>query len=376
MTAKYTARLAWRLVLQLLLSALLGLITTYVVLAVLQSLYRSGDYSLRRYFNVLFNILGALLGESSLIYVGTFLFSIVYMVVFSWRKFSYIGQMYRAIEHIAEGHFDAAVPVRQRNELTDLAMQTNRLVERLKRSLDEERRAEQTKNELITNVSHDLRTPLTSILGYLGLIEQDRYRDEVELRHYVSIAYDKSQRLHVLINDLFEYTRMRHGAVSLQRVRINLAEMIGQLLVDYRMPLAEAGMTGTVASSGPDIVVMGDPVKLVRVFENLLSNAMAYGKDGKKIDFAVSRREGEAVVEVTNYGEPIPTTDLPYIFDRFYRVDKSRSENSGGSGLGLAIVKSLVELHGGRIEARSDSSRTSFLVYLPLAAAVPEPCGI
>ncbi|XEC97212.1 sensor histidine kinase [Paenibacillus tarimensis] len=295
-----------------------------------------------------------------------FFFFIVILVLLQWRRFRYFGELSEAVMHIAEGNFEHKVPVKQRNELGDLAIFTNRFVEQLKKSLDDERRAEQTKNELITNVSHDLRTPLTSIIGYLGLIEQDRYRDEVELRHYTQVAYEKSQRLNVLINDLFEYTRMRHDSIPMRTVNLNLVELLGQLLEQYRLPLKQAGLTGELHAAEPRLTVNGDPNKLVRVFENLLSNAMNYGRAGKKVDIYIHREGAAAVVEVANYGEQIPEVDLPYLFDRFYRVDKSRTEHSGGSGLGLAIAKSIVEKHGGTISVSSGDDVTAFQVKLPI----------
>lgn len=224
---------------------------------------------------------------------------------------------------------------------------------KLQLSLDDERRAEQTKSELITNVSHDLRTPLTSIIGYLGLIEQDRCRDEVEVRQYVHIAYEKSKRLNVLINDLFDYTKMRYET-SPQRIHtFNLTELLRQLLIQYRVPLEEAGLVGALHAPSGKLAVTGDPDKLVRVFENLLANAIHYGKDGGKVDLHASAEGEEAVVEVVNYGEMIPSVDLPHLFDRFYRVDKARGLDSGGSGLGLAIAKSIVEQHGAASRPRA-----------------------
>ncbi|WP_233567780.1 sensor histidine kinase [Cohnella faecalis] len=306
------------------------------------------------------------LWETVLLVGGSVVFFIVYMVLLNWRRFLYVEHLNRAVEHIANGNFNDSVPVRQRNEVSVLAENTNMLVEKLKRSLDDERRAEQTKNELITNVSHDLRTPLTSIIGYLGLIDQDRYRDEVELRHYVQIAHAKAERLNALINDLFEYTRMNSGVIFLRAIPFNLVEMMNQLVVHYRLQLEQAGLEGQVHSASPEVVVQGDPEKLVRVFENLLANAMQYGKDGKKVDIHIRKESRMAVIEVVNYGEPIPPSDLPYLFDRFYRIDKSRTEHAGGSGLGLAIVKSLVEKHDGMIQAESDSRRTVFRIKLPL----------
>lgn len=354
-------RLAARLVLHIVLSIVLTIPSMYIVASLLDSLSR--DFPLLRDF--LRTVYHAL-GEKYSIFAVGFVLFIVYMVLLNWRRYRYYAQMSEAVERIADGRFDVRVPVKQRNELRDMAANVNELVDRLKTSLEEERRAEQTKNELITSVSHDLRTPLTSVLGYLGLIEQDRYRDEVELRHYVQIAYDKSQRLNVLINDLFEYTRMRHDAVPLKQIDFHLGEMLGQLLTQYRMMLEQAGLQGELHLPRSPLQIHADPDKLVRVFENLLANAMTYGQSGKKIDVYLRKVAGDAVVEIVNYGEPIPSLDLPNIFDRFYRVDKSRTEHAGGSGLGLAIAKSIVERHGGSIAAFSDLSRTSFVVRLPL----------
>jgi signal transduction histidine kinase len=298
---------------------------------------------------------------------GVVLF-ILYYSFFQWSIFHSFGQINDTIGRIANGSLalNHKIVMRRSHPLQSMAVNVNRLAGRLDAALEEERKAEQTKNELITNVSHDLRTPLTSVLGYLGLIEQDRYRDEVELRHYVQIAYDKSQRLNVLINDLFEYTRMRHDTAAIKVTSFNLVEMLGQLLVQFRLPLEEAGMHSKMVTKETSIMVKADAAKLVRVFENLIANAMNYGKDGKQVIVTVQREPNAAIVEVINFGEPIPSTDLPYIFDRFYRVDKSRTQWSGGSGLGLAIAKSMIEKHGGTISVSSDMDQTSFRVSVPI----------
>ncbi|REK77814.1 GHKL domain-containing protein [Paenibacillus paeoniae] len=282
--------------------------------------------------------------------------------------FSAFGKINDTVRQIADGQLQInhQIVVRQSNVFSILARNVNRLSERLQYALEEERRAEQAKNELITNVSHDLRTPLTSVVGYLGLIEQDRYRDEVELRHYIAIAYEKSQHLHELIDDLFEYTRMRHDTIALKLEPINLVEMLGQLLVQYHMPLEEVGIVSQLHSDEKQITVRADAGKLARVFENLIANAMSYGREGKRIDVWVTLMEGKVSVAIVNYGEPISAIDLPHIFDRFYRADKSRTRWSGGSGLGLAICKSIIEKHGGTIDADSNSERTVFRVILPL----------
>ncbi|MBW5446751.1 GHKL domain-containing protein [Cohnella sp. CFH 77786] len=335
-------------------------------MVVLERLTRTSGGALRDFARVVGNTFGFM----NVTQAGSFLFFLIYMILLNWRRFRYEQRLIESLAHIAQGNFDHAVPVAQNNEVTLLAQNVNLLVERLQRSLDEERRTERSKNELVTNVSHDLRTPLTSILGYLGLIDQDRYRDEVELRQYVQIAYAKAQRLNVLINDLFEYTRMNSASAPLRATSVNVSELVEQLLDHYRLPLREAGMEGRL-NAGPgfrNLRVWADPVKLVRVFENLLANAMTYGKDGRIVDFIVSSENGTVLVEVVNYGEPIPESDLPRLFERFYRVDKARTSDNGGAGLGLAIAKGLVEKHGGTIRALSDENSTSFQVRLPLYA--------
>ncbi|WP_082655140.1 sensor histidine kinase [Paenibacillus sp. 32O-W] len=365
---RVTVRMMARLLLHLVLSAVLAIVTEFF-------LFVFGDwatmtFTLLRPLREIARSIMFMFSDQLLFIVLWIMLFVMYLLLLQWRHFRYFSQIGRAVSHIAEGHFDYQIPVKQNNELGQLAANTNWLVTQLKKSLDDERRAEQTKNELITNVSHDLRTPLTSVLGYLGLIEQDRYRDEIELRHYVQIAYEKSKRLNVLINDLFEYTRMRNDAVPILRDPLNLTEMLGELLVQYHVPLQEAGMTGHLHAVEKVVTVKGDAVKLVRVFENLLANAIAYGRDGKRVDVFLKKEEPYAVVEIVNYGEPIPAVDLPNIFDRFYRGDKSRTsraDSGGGSGLGLAIAKEIVEKHGGAIGVASDSTRTAFQVRLPLA---------
>ncbi|MFC5403907.1 sensor histidine kinase [Cohnella soli] len=362
MRANIAIRQAWRLVWQIVVSSVLALITFYLVLMLLWFMTRSSTYP-RLFLQTLYNSVGQL----PIIVLGCFVFFVFYMVLLNWRRFRYYDNLTRSVEHIAQGHFEALVPVRQNNEVTFLAENLNSLVEKLKRSLDEERLAEQTKNELITNVSHDLRTPLTSIIGYLGLIEQDRYRDEVELRYYVQIAYAKAERLKVLIHDLFEYTRMRHESQEVIKKPFNLVEMMNQLLAHHRLMLDGSKMKGELITDLTELRMMGEPDKLVRVFENLLANAVTYGYAGGKVDIYVNHYGGDAVVDFVNYGEAIPSSDLPLLFDRFYRVDKSRTENSGGSGLGLAIAKSIVERHGGSISATSDINATNFRVRLPIS---------
>lgn len=293
-----------------------------------------------------------------------FLFSIFssYLYIFyrHEKKLYYetcIKKMIEEIRYIANGNFNHKVSIVNHNYLEELAIGVNEIVEQLKVSIDEERQAEQAKSELITNVSHDLRTPLTSIVGYVNLIHHDNYRDEVELRYYIQVIYDKVTRLNALMNDLFEYTRVQNKELSLYSVPIDIVELLGQLTVQFRIQVQEANIECRPSFPSQKLMVLADGDKLVRVFENLIINAIAYGSEGRYIDLTAYESNNMITIDITNYGQPIPSTDLPHIFERFYRVEKSRSTNTGGSGLGLAIAKSIVELHKGTIEVYSDDEK-------------------
>ncbi|QHW33596.1 HAMP domain-containing histidine kinase [Paenibacillus rhizovicinus] len=295
-------------------------------------------------------------------------FFIMYFFLLSRSTIRYLLSISQGIEQIAGGDFDTRLPIQGNDELGGLAENVNKMTVQLKLSIEEERRAERTKVELVTNVSHDLRTPLTSIVGYLGLIEADRYRDEVELRHFVHIAYEKSVRLKTMIDDLFEYTRTS-GGMALHPSPINLVEMIGQLAAQFRLQFEQAGMKCSLAQPDHPIRIDADGDKLVRVFENLIDNAIQYGKDGRRIEIEVRNDGVQAVVEIANYGEPLQASVIPLLFQRFYRGEQSRSRNTGGSGLGLAIAKNIVELHHGTISAASAEGKTAFMVKIPLASS-------
>ncbi|MEK8130117.1 HAMP domain-containing sensor histidine kinase [Paenibacillus filicis] len=286
------------------------------------------------------------------------------------RHQQYLAHIIAGAGEMASGMPRRRLPVHAVGSLGQLADAVNRVIERMETLAREEKQAELTKNELITNVSHDLRTPLTSVLGYLSLIEQDRYRDEVELRYYTSAAYEEAMRLHRLVEDLFEYTRLRNQELRIHPVKIDAAELLRQMMPQFTLPLREANVELRLFARDVRLPVNADSDKLRRVFDNVIMNGIKYGSSGRYVDVACSVERGWAEIVVANYGEPIPQADLPLIFDRFYRVERSRSLHTGGSGLGLAIAKQIMELHGGTIHAESDSHQTQFVIRLPLAEPV------
>ncbi|TVX88155.1 sensor histidine kinase [Paenibacillus agilis] len=356
----WTKQLTWKLLINVVLSILLAGVTV-VALLLLSVLFAE-------MFTIVRDILNAIADNipPELFIVGACLFFFFFYYYLLMRlTVKRINQVIITVQSIADGNLEQRIKVHSEvDELGKLEQNLNEMAHKLQYSIEEERRAERTKSELITNVSHDLRTPLTSIIGYLRLVEEDRYRDEIELRHYIRIAYEKSESLHLMIEDLFEYSRM-NGGMNLQTQRVNVAELVSQLFVHYQVPVEECGMTLRMLNAQRPAYVNADTLKLVRVFENLLSNGMKYGRDGHFIDMVVHSDPVEAKVEIINYGEQIPQADLPHVFERFYRVDKSRTGDKRGSGLGLAISSTIIELHGGRIWVESDVEATRFIVTLP-----------
>ena len=304
-------------------------------------------------------------GDLLYIVIGFFLTLAIYFMI-TLKTSKNIASLMNSVEIMASGDLDQRIDVDSNDDVGDMARNINHIIGQLENKTIEERKAQQTKTDLITNVSHDLRTPLTSIIGYLNLIEEDKYKDEVQLRYYTNIAYEKSKDLNILINDLFELTKLQNNSLPLNKIDINLVELVSQVISYLDYQLNESKMEIRANFSEDKLIVNADPDKLVRVLENLINNAMKYGNDGKYIDIVTRKESNRAVVEIINYGEPIPQSDIPFIFDRFYRVEKSRNRNDGGSGLGLAITKNLIEAHGGQILVKSDNNRTLFKVILLL----------
>ncbi|WP_144027327.1 sensor histidine kinase [Paenibacillus selenitireducens] len=301
-----------------------------------------------------------------MIFIGILLF-IVFFFIYINSMVRRLDDISMGLKEITDGELTHHIQVKASDELGDVASQINFMTARLRASIEEERAAMKAKNDLITGVSHDLRTPLTSIIGFLQYIEDDRYKDEVEFRYITSIVYDKSISLKKLIDDLFEYTRITSNEIPLQFERIDLNPLLQQLAEEFVPVLEQAGMRYRIQTTDTPVMMKADAGELIRVYDNLLSNAVRYGSGGQVIDITVIEKDGQATVSVKNYGEPIPARDLPHVFERFYRVDKSRSKDTGGSGLGLAISKSIVEIHGGTISVTSSKKQTEFVTSFPLA---------
>lgn len=227
------------------------------------------------------------------------------------------------------------------------------------------RENEQKKDELIVYLAHDIKTPLTSMIGYLSLLSEIKDMPQEQRNRYIGIALDKSYRLEYLINELFDVARFNSEKIVLEKEEINLNLMLEQIADDFYPTLKEMNKKINFTSDEKTILY-ADPDKLSRVFNNLIKNAVNYSKENTDIDISILNKENQATVKITNKGKQIPKEKLDKIFEKFYRLDSSRTSKTGGRGLGLAIAKEIVELHGGRIYAESDMKETTFSVILPI----------
>jgi Signal transduction histidine kinase len=225
--------------------------------------------------------------------------------------------------------------------------------------------AEQRKNDLIVYLAHDLKTPLTSVIGYLTLL-QDEPQISQELRdRYTGIALDKAERLEDLINEFFDITRFNLTALSLELERINLSRMLEQITNEFNPILADKELRWRV-DIVPDVEILCDPDKLERVFDNLIRNAVNYSYAQSEVSLVLRLLGDRVEIVVKNQGKTIVPDKLDRIFEQFFRLDSSRSTSTGGSGLGLAISKEIVELHNGSIKAESENESITFTVLLPV----------
>ncbi|WP_308685918.1 HAMP domain-containing sensor histidine kinase [Stomatobaculum longum] len=282
------------------------------------------------------------------------------------KSFAYIGALSAAMRNMAEGDLRAVVHIEGDDEFSEMGANLNRLGEELQALMEREREAEKSKSELVTNIAHDLRTPLTSIVGYLDILRTKRDGLDAETAvHYTEIAYEKSKKLEKLINELFGFTKLSGGELVMHVRTLDLVQLLAQLLEEFYPSFSKAGLHYELIADRESLSLEGDPELLARVFENLIGNAIKYGAEGKQLRVFLNTAEQFVTVRVVNYGKVIPAEELPHVFDRFYRVEQSRNTKTGGTGLGLTIAKNIVEMHRGEISVTSDLTGTAFIVRLP-----------
>lgn len=238
----------------------------------------------------------------------------------------------------------------------------------IKSSLEKQKKAaleaEQRKNDLVVYLAHDIKTPLTSVIGYLSLLDEAPDIPPEQKVKYIGITLEKAYRLEQLINEFFEITRFNLQTIVLDKEKINLLFMLQQIADEFYPTLTPQEKQVSV-NVPDDLTLWGDADKLARVFNNILKNAIAYSYENSVIDISAQQQDKNIVITFTNQGNPIPQAKLETIFEKFYRLDSARSTNTGGAGLGLAIAQEIVTAHHGTISVESNSKNTTFTVKLP-----------
>lgn len=301
---------------------------------------------------------------------------IIFMIVIDvlvvyWRLIRRYHQMQLRhvileLHYIAAGHFDHRISFAVRTDLQRVIASINSLVDSTVNSINEERAIEKSKDELITNVSHDIRTPLTSIIGYLGLLKNGNITS-ADQEKYINIAYTKAEQMKSLANDLLEYITLKSNNTKLNLASLHIYSMLEQVEAGFELEAEKNGITFKIEARPKNLTIKADPEKLVRIYNNLINNAFKYGTGATEIKLVVNLiNKQEVELRVENNGAKIPQAALKKIFERFYRVEMSRNTKTGGTGLGLSITKSIVDLHHGKITCQSDNNWTSFIIRLPL----------
>lgn len=246
---------------------------------------------------------------------------------------------------------------------------TEKKINHIKHTLEQRKLAtelaEQRKNDLVVYLAHDLKIPLTSVIGYLTLLRDENQISEELREKYLSISLEKAEHLEDLINEFFEITRFNLSNITLEYSRVNLTRMLEQLTYEFKPMFLEKNLKCELEIV-PDTMIKCDVNKMQRVFDNLLRNAVNYSFADSTIRIISTQNEGNLNIKFTNFGNTIPQEKLERIFEQFYRLDTARSSRSGGAGLGLAIAKEIVELHGGSITAKSENDIIEFEVIIPL----------
>lgn len=303
------------------------------------------------------------IGNNKIYFMGAgflLLFSFFFYFVLS-RITQYLKEINQGIENILS---DFNEPVRFKPALRPLEDSLNEIKMTIRRQEQEAIESEKKKNDLVVFLAHDLKTPLTSIVAYLSILETKPDMPEEERKKYTHISLEKAIRLGELINEFFEITKFNLQDIVLEPGNLDLSMMLEQIADELYAVLKEKNLRCDVQIDDT-LMIYGDADKLARVFDNLLRNAIAYCDKGTAIRIQAKERYQEIEIVVANEGEKIPEEELSAIFEKFYRVDGSRSSKTGGAGLGLAIAKEIVELHHGTIRAESDEWETRFIVTLP-----------
>ena len=343
-----------------------GLIYTIVLLVILLVGYVVGNSVIWYGDEPLYPMLQWM--SENAVLTGLF-FWIVGLFIILIRYLCYMGGLIESMSRSARLVVkDDDTQIELPDELAGVQLELNDIKNQIRLSRFQAKEAEQRKNDLVVYLAHDLKTPLTSVMGYLMLLQEEPDISKEMRQKYLDIVVRKAERLEQLINEFFEITRFNLTTMELEKSRVDFGRLLEQTIYEFQPMLEQKSMTCRL-NAAQDLMVLCDGDKMQRVVDNLLRNSILYGYEGTEIVVNVAIGEEEKMIlTCTNRGAAIPKEKLERIFDQFYRLDSARSTSTGGSGLGLAIAKEIVRLHGGTITAQSEVEVTTFRVELPLKA--------
>lgn len=292
--------------------------------------------------------------------IAVFVFTFLFLIN---RKAKYIKYISKEVKKIKSEGFGRTIELRGKDELTELCMSINEMSLELKQRIENEKKIENNKNELITNISHDLKTPLTSIIGYLELLNNKIF-DEKDKEEYIKIAYNKSLRLRTLVNELFEYTKLNSYDIKIQKNKFNISNLINQVVGESIIDFSEKNIEVRLENPYKELYSFIDTKLIYRVFENLVKNAQKYSDPNSIFIVIVEEYSSNITISFINKCQEIEEDDLGKIFEKFYRVDEARSSDIEGSGLGLAIAKRIIELHDGELLVKKVNENIEFKTIL------------
>lgn len=280
-----------------------------------------------------------------------------------WKKpWKYLNEVIDATKTVYEQN-DHTIELSE--PLREIENQMNQIKMSILLSKQAAKEAEDKKNELVMYLAHDIRTPLTSVIGYLSLLDEAPDIPAEQKAKYVGIALDKAERLEKLINELFEITRYHMQKIKLNKEPVDLYCLMVQVIDEFYPTLSARG-NAVKLHADKNLTVFADPEKLARVFNNLLKNAAAYSYANTDIDIYAEQKEDTILIRFHNHGQTIPPDQLSAIFEKFNRLDEARLSDTGGSGLGLSIAEEIIRLHGGAITVKSENDTVTFVLSLPV----------
>lgn len=307
-----------------------------------------------------------IVSSTYLIFIFVLLIFILIFILLINRKIKYITYISHEVKRIEEEGFGLRIQERGNDELTELSIGINAMSTKLKEKIEYEKKLEKDKNDLITNVSHDLRTPLTSIIGYVNLLKQNGFQEKEKFDEYIEVVERRIIGLNAMINELFEYTKLNSSEQTLNLNRTDFIPFIEHLLSEYAIIFQNQGLVLNTTIEVQSCMVNIDRNKVIRVFQNLLDNARKYAKRNTNVLVRVYAKTEWIYFIIENELQNDTKIKPERLFERFYKADTARSE-IGSSGLGLAIVKRIMELHGGELIANMEDEKIKLVVKLKIS---------